>query len=98
MKRIQSLNNILSIKGVAVERLKKLLLPDALVNFDQIIVSEVDNEYFNNIKKLENDQMLINFVIEHKKLVVQYPEGQITLRERKNSLEFEYDFFDLFDS
>ena len=75
-----------------MDRLKKLFSPDALVDPNQIIVSEVDGE------KLDDAKKLVDFVIEHKKLVVRYPDGQITFRQRKTSLVLEAEFFALLDS
>ena len=101
IRKIKPWENVLSIKGVAVDRIKELLSTNASIDFDQIIVARSNDKMFNDeqaldVVKLCDDQMLVDFVIESEKLVVQYTEGQITFRERVPSLELEEDFFALF--
>ena len=101
MKKIKPSDNVLSIKGLAVDRIKELLSPNASIDFDQIIVAlsneEINDDQVLDAKNLCDDQVLVDFVIERETLVVQYTEGQITFRERIPSLELENDFFALLD-
>ena len=101
MKKIKPSDNVLSIKGLAVDRIKELLSPNASIDLDQIIVTrsneKINDDQVLDVKNLCDDQALVDFVIEHETLFVQYTEGQITFRERMPSLELEDDFFALFD-
>ena len=97
------MDNVLSIKGLAVERIKEHLSPNASIDFDQITVFRsskemLGNDQVLNVKKLDDDQMLVDFVIEHEKLIVRYSEEQIIFRKRMTSLELEDDFFALFEA
>ena len=70
MKRIKCSDNVLSIKGLAVDRIKELVSPYASVNFDQIFVFVSNEGKLDTVKRLDDNQMLVDLVIERKELVV----------------------------
>ena len=87
MKKIKPADNVLSIKGLALERIKEQISPDVIMDFDQIIVMDDD-------QSLRDDQMLVDFVFpEYHHLVVHYPKDEIQFRQRKPSFEMEEDCF-----
>ena len=87
MKKIKPADNVLSIKGLALERIKEQISPDVIMDFDQILVMDDD-------ESLRDDQMLVDFVFpEYHSFVVHYPKDEIQFRLRKPSFEMEDDCF-----
>ena len=84
-------DNVSAVKGLAVERLKERFSMN--VEIKRIIV-ERDG------KRLKDNQPLVDLVFPYDILRVTYPENGITIRETKlsNELDFETDFFSIFDS
>ena len=90
-RRFKPSDNIPSIKGLAIDRVKDRLGENALMDFEKIAVMH-DN------RKLNDDQMLVDFAFpEYKTLTVCYPEDGMTFRQRRASVELEVDFFALFE-
>ena len=87
-------DNIASIKGFAVERLKNHYSSNLKVDFKQITVMRAND-------RLGNKKMLVDFIIpEYEKLVVIYPQVDTSLSLRKpssESSEVEEDFRSIFE-
>ena len=85
------LDNISSIKGLAIDRVKDRLGENALIDFEKIAVTQDD-------RKLNDNQMLVDFAYpEYKTLTVNYPEDEMIFRQRRASVELEEDVFALFE-
>ena len=105
--KFKLLDNISAVKGMAVERVKELLSPEALVDYDEIVVTRSSDDRIGDNpttktfagEKLEENRMLVDFVFpNYDALTVIYPEGGITARVRQPSIEIEPDCFFMFDS
>ena len=78
-KQFKLTDNVASIKGFAIDRLKQRLSPSASVKQADILV-------FCRNKRLKDGQKLVDFVYpEFCTLTVQYPEGGITWQQSKTS-------------
>ena len=89
-KLIKPTDNVRSIKGFAIDRVKSHFGEDAFIEIDQIVV-----EYGE--EKLRNNQMLFDFIFPHCHSLVVCYKGDITFRQRQSSFEMEENFFALFE-
>ena len=90
-KTFKPTHNVSSIKGFAVERLKKRLSPDVVVDSKQIIVT-------CGVTKLRDSKMLVDFVFpSFQTLTVHCPQEAVSYQTDQQPLELDAGLFTIFD-
>ena len=94
LKTIKSSATVTSIQGFALDRLKKQLSPDLLLDPKLITVTTGDGT------ELDPGQSLNDFIFPHYvKLIVYYPEDQFAFKQPKSQeVDLDEDFFSIFDT